>query len=58
MDTEQELASKLSELSNEEKKKLGLDDCLKAQVMGDRLEERLYKALKANPENLGVVIWC
>ena len=56
VDTEDELASKLSDLSPEEKKKLGLDDCLKAQVAGDRLEERLYKALKAYPDKLGVVI--
>ena len=56
VDTEEGLASRLSNLTTEEKKKLRLDDCLKAQVAGDRLEERLYKALKAHQDNLGLVI--
>ena len=56
VDTEEELRAKLSSLSTEDKKKLGFNDVIKTQVAGDRLEERLYKALKAHPENLGLVI--
>ena len=56
VDTEEELGAKLSSLSTEDKKKLGVNDVIKTQVAGDRLEERLYKALKAHPENLGLVI--
>ena len=57
VDEEKEFGAKLSSLSTEDKKNLGsLNDCLKTQVAGDRLEERLYKALKAHPENLGLVI--
>ena len=56
VDTEAELGGRLSSLSVEDKKKLGVNSCLKTQVAGDRLEERLYKALKAHPENLGLVI--
>ena len=56
IDTEEELGEKLSSLSFEDKKKLGVNDVIKTQVAGDRLEERLYKALKAHPENLGLVI--
>ena len=56
VDTEAELGGRLSSLSVEDKKKLGVNGCLKTQVAGDRLEERLYKALKAHPENLGLVI--
>ena len=56
VDTEEELDAKLSSLSTEDKRKLKVDDVIKSQVAGDRLEERLYKALKAHPENLGLVI--
>ena len=54
--TEAELKEKLSSLSTEEKKRLGLDGCLKDQVAGDRLEQCVFNALRKYPECLGVVI--
>ena len=54
--TEAELREKLSSLSTEETKQLGLDGCLKDQVAGDRLEKCLFNALRKHPECLGVVI--
>jgi len=56
VDTLMEVENQMKRLAPTGKKHLGINPSLPSQVSGDRLEERLYRALKSYPANLGIII--
>ena len=56
MDALSKLENRIKTLYPSVRRHLRIDPSLPPLVPGDRLEERLYRALKTYPSNLGIVI--
>ena len=56
VDTLAGVESQMRRMDEDGRKRLKIDPSLPSLVSGDRLEERLYRALKSYPANLGIVI--